>query len=64
MSNYLETVYFRDEYSKDAYPQKLCNYIFQNIIKKKFSKEYQPYIIGEIISGKNKIKLNEKINWS
>ena len=35
-----------------------------NIIKKKFSKEYQPYIIGEIISGKNKIKLNEKINWS
>ena len=35
-----------------------------NIIKKKFSKEYQPYVIGKIISGKNKIKLNEKISWS
>ena len=35
MSNYLETVYFRDEYSKNAYPQKLCNYIFENIIKQK-----------------------------
>ncbi|HJN84161.1 MAG TPA: phosphoribosylformylglycinamidine cyclo-ligase [Candidatus Pelagibacter bacterium] len=33
-------------------------------IKKFFSREYEPYIIGKIISGKNKIKLNEKINWS
>ena len=33
-------------------------------IKKNFTKEYQPYVIGKIISGKNKIKLNEKINWS
>ena len=35
-----------------------------NIIKKNFSKEYQPYIIGKIISGGRKIKLNGKINWS
>ena len=33
-------------------------------IKKFFSKEYKPYVIGKIILGKNKIKLNEKINWS
>ncbi len=32
-------------------------------IKKFFNKEYKPYIIGKITSGKNKIKLNEKINW-
>ena len=33
-------------------------------VKKIFSKDYKPYAIGKIISGKNKIKLNEKINWS
>tara|TARA_Y100000590_G_scaffold51401_1_gene54012 strand:+ start:2168 stop:3196 length:1029 start_codon:yes stop_codon:yes gene_type:complete len=33
-------------------------------IKKFFTKEYEPYVIGKIISGKNKIKLNDKINWS
>ena len=33
-------------------------------VKKFFSSKYKPYIIGKIISGKNKIKLNEKINWS
>ena len=26
-------------------------------------KNYKPYIIGKIISGKNKIKLNENIKW-
>tara|TARA_Y100000590_G_scaffold90122_1_gene101578 strand:- start:1103 stop:2128 length:1026 start_codon:yes stop_codon:yes gene_type:complete len=35
-----------------------------NKIKKFFTKNYKPYIIGKIISGKNRIKLNEKINWS
>ena len=29
-------------------------------IKKFFTKEYQPYIIGEIIPNKNKIKLKWK----
>ena len=33
-------------------------------IKKFFTKEYKPYVIGKITTGKNKIKLNEKINWS
>ncbi len=32
-------------------------------INKFFSKEYQPYVIGKIIRGKNKVKLNEKISW-
>jgi phosphoribosylaminoimidazole synthetase len=35
-----------------------------NEIKKFFKKAYKPYIIGKIISGKNKVKLNEKIIWS
>ena len=35
-----------------------------NKVKKFFTKEYQPYIIGKITSGKNKVKLNGKINWS
>ncbi|RPF74074.1 MAG: phosphoribosylformylglycinamidine cyclo-ligase [Rickettsiales bacterium TMED289] len=32
-------------------------------IKKFFSKNYQPYLIGEIENGKKKIILNGKINW-
>ena len=41
----------------------IINPKYFNKIKKFFTKEYEPYIIGKIISGKNKIKLNEKINW-
>ena len=33
-------------------------------IKKFFTEEFQPYIIGSIIPGKKKIKFNEKIDWS
>jgi len=33
-------------------------------ITKFFSKEFKPYVIGKIISGKNKVKLNGKIDWS
>ena len=33
-------------------------------VKKFFTKEYEPYVIGKIISGKNKIRLNGKINWN
>ncbi len=33
-------------------------------IKKFFTKEYQPYVIGEITTGKNKVNLNGKIDWS
>ena len=33
-------------------------------VKKFFTKDYKPYVIGDIILGKNKIKPNETINWS
>ncbi|MDC0216127.1 phosphoribosylformylglycinamidine cyclo-ligase [Candidatus Pelagibacter sp.] len=32
-------------------------------IKKKFTKEFKPYVIGKITKGKNKIKLNGKVDW-
>ena len=35
-----------------------------NKIIKFFTKEFSPYVIGKIISGKNKIKLNGQIDWS
>ena len=35
-----------------------------NAIKNIFTIDYKPYIIGKIISGKNKVKLNGKIDWS
>ena len=33
-------------------------------VTKFFTKEFKPYVIGKIISGKNKVKLNGKIDWS
>ena len=33
-------------------------------ITKFFTKEFKPYVIGKITSGKNKVKLNGKIDWS
>ena len=35
-----------------------------NKIKKFFTKNFKPYVIGKIISGKNKVKLSGKIDWS
>ena len=32
-------------------------------ISKYFSKDYKPYVIGKIIKGKKKVKLNGNINW-
>ena len=32
-------------------------------VKKYFNNNYKPYVIGKISKGKNKIKLNEKIDW-
>ena len=32
-------------------------------IKKYFSKQFEPYVIGKISIGKKKIKLNGSINW-
>jgi phosphoribosylaminoimidazole synthetase len=34
-----------------------------NKVIKCFSNEYKPYVIGKIINGQNKVKLNEKITW-
>ena len=33
-------------------------------IKKYFTREYKPYVIGKIINGNQKVKLNDKIQWS
>ena len=35
-----------------------------NKVLKFFTKEFKPYVIGNIITGKNKVKLNGKIDWS
>ncbi len=34
-----------------------------NSVQKMFSKKYKPYYIGKIISSKNKVSLNGKIDW-
>ena len=34
-----------------------------NQVKKIFTKKYKPYVIGKILKGRNKVKLNGKINW-
>ncbi len=49
-----------------------CGVGFCLIINKKnlfkiqsfFHKKYKPYVIGKIINGKNKVKLNGSINWN
>ena len=33
-------------------------------IKKHFTKQFKPYIIGKISTGKNKVKLNGSVNWN
>ena len=35
-----------------------------NKVTKFFTKEFKPYVIGKITSGKDKVKLNGKIDWS
>ena len=32
-------------------------------VKKFFTKEYKPYVIGAVTKGLNKIKLHGNINW-
>ena len=34
-----------------------------NKVKKYFTKEFKPYVIGEISRGRNKVKLSGSINW-
>jgi phosphoribosylaminoimidazole synthetase len=33
-------------------------------VKRYFTKEFKPYVIGKISKGKNKVKLNGSINWT
>jgi len=33
-------------------------------VQRYFPKDYKPYVIGKIINGKNKVKLNGSINWN
>ena len=35
-----------------------------NKIQSYFPKEYTPYVIGKIVNGKNKVKLNGSVNWN
>ena len=35
-----------------------------NKVKKIFTKEYKPYLIGKITPGRNKVKIDKKIDWS
>jgi len=35
-----------------------------NRVEKFFTKEFKPYVIGKITTGKNKVNLNGKIDWS
>ncbi|WP_440910319.1 phosphoribosylformylglycinamidine cyclo-ligase [Candidatus Pelagibacter sp.] len=35
-----------------------------NKVQSYFPKDYKPYVIGKIINGKNKVKLNGSINWN
>ena len=35
-----------------------------NKIEKYFSKQFKPYILGRIINGNKKTKLNDKIKWN
>ena len=34
-----------------------------NKVQSYFPKNYKPYVIGKIINGKNRVKLNGSINW-
>ena len=35
-----------------------------NKVNKYFSKEFKPYVIGKVINGSKKVKLNNEIKWS
>lgn len=52
MSNYLETIYFRDEYDVKAYPQILCNHIADKYLSKIYGNGLEGKKILDIGSGK------------
>lgn len=51
MSNYIETHYFRNEYSESAYPQKLCDFIVNRCIVPKLG-ETKGISLLDVGSGK------------
>lgn len=51
MSNYIETHYFRNEYSESAYPQKLCDFIVSSCIVPKLG-ETEGISLLDVGSGK------------
>ena len=52
MPSYLETNYFRKEYGKKDYPQKLCSYIYKKIFKPYIIKNKKKCKLLDIGSGK------------
>ncbi len=52
MSNYLETIYFREEYSEESYPQKLCDHLLDSIIKPHFEGNIEGKCFVDVGSGK------------
>ena len=66
--NWLKTNYLTDEEMLKTFN---CGVGFCLIINPKnfnnvvrfFSKDYKPYIIGKIVKGQKKVKLNDKIDW-
>lgn len=51
MPNYKDIAYFADEFGKDSYPQKLCNYLYESYFKKYSRKVKKPKLL-DLGSGK------------
>jgi len=52
MVDYLQVNYFNDEYKENAYPQKLCDYLIDTIIRPHFSGEIKGLKLLDMGSGK------------
>jgi SAM-dependent methyltransferase len=50
--SYFETIYFRDEFGEDCYPQKLCNHIFSSIISPHFAGNSKDKVLLDVGSGR------------
>lgn len=50
--SYFDTIYFRDEYGEDCYPQKLCNHISSSIISPYFDGDHQGKSLLDVGSGR------------
>lgn len=50
--SYFDTIYFRNEYGEDCYPQKLCNYISNSIISPHYDGKYNEKTLLDVGSGR------------